>query len=238
MNKLTKIIIVAFIVLTNQTMNAQTFGIKGGFNLATLVELDQQYIYSINYSNNPGFHVGVSLDLPFSKFFSFEPALLFTTNGTKYEVSESGVTYSGKANLYYIDVPLNLKLGIKLDRRGKNKLFFSAGPYIGYGIMGKKEATFETAGQSESTSEDINWGSDADEDNFKHLDYGMCMGAGFEIGALSLGASYNFGIANISAYQENGLIAQNRVIQISVGYLFKGNSRGGYSRGKQHRRRR
>ena len=240
MKKLIKITIVAFLALFIQNVNAQTFGLKAGFNLATMHEMDLQYTYSNNYSFNPGFHAGFTLDLPFSEVFSFQPELLFSTGGTKYEVSQSGTDLSGKANLYYIEVPLNLKLGIKLDRRGKNKLFFTGGPYFAYGITGKVEAIITTSGQSESASEDVKWGDDATEDNFKPFDYGMDIGAGFEFGALSLGASYDFGFANISANQENGLLAQNRVLKISVGYLFKGNSRGGYGGGysKGHKRRR
>lgn len=42
----------------------------------------------------------------------------------------------------------------------------------------------------------------------------------------------------ISSYQENGLIAQNRVLMISIGYRFQGNSGGGYGGSYNRRRRR
>jgi len=238
MNKLIKILIIPFLGLFIQPLNAQTFGLKAGLNMSTMFEKDDQYTYSNNYTYNPGFHIGLTLDIPFNQVISFEPALMFTTKGTKYEISESGIVLNGKANLYYIDVPLNFKLGFKLDRRGSNKVFFTAGPYIGYGITGKLEASVDFNGQSESDSEDVKWGDNAEEDNFKNLDYGMTAGAGIELSALTFGVFYDYGFANISAYQENGLNAQNRVLKISIGYRFNANSKGGHKRGGHKRRRR
>lgn len=98
-----------------------------------------------------------------------------------------------------------------------------------------KKASIETNGQSESGSDDVSWGTDAEEDNFKNLDYGMSMGMGFELKALTIGSSYDYGFANISTYRENGLLAQNRVLKLSIGYLFKGNLRGGFNRGGNNR---
>lgn len=237
MKKIVKIGIVALLAILFQPSTAQTFGIKGGLNMSTMLEMDAQYVYSNNYSLKPGFHVGMTLDLPFNEYFSFEPALLFTSKGTKYEINESGTVLSGKANLYYIEMPLNFKLGFKMDRRGKNKIFFAAGPYLGYGIIGQLQTSLDVNGQSKSGSESVSWGSDAEENNFKNFDYGMSFGAGFEFSSIAIGVSYEYGMANISAYQENGLIAQNRVLMFSFGYLFKGNSRGGYNMGGYNRRR-
>jgi len=73
-------------------------------------------------------------------------------------------------------------------------------------------------GNSETEKEDINWGSDEDEDDLKRFDFGLSLGAGVELDAFQIGLSYGMGLANISPYTGNGMKTNNRVLAITGSY--------------------
>ena len=218
MKNLTKVLMILFLALFCYQTNAQTFGIKGGLNLANMLEKDDDDTYSNDYSMNPGFHLGLTVDVPLNDFLSFEPGLLLTTKGMKYEDDIMGFDVKAKANLYYLDVPLTLKASHDLG--GGLKMFGAVGPYVGLGLSGKVKVTAEYQGEKETEEEDVEWGNDEDEDDFKRLDMGLTFGAGVEINSILVGISYDLGLSNISAYQDDGTTSKNRVLKFSVGYRF------------------
>ena len=86
----------------------------------------------------------------------------------------------------------------------------------------KLKAEFTYGGESDSEEEDVEWGSDEENDDLKRLDFGLTMGAGVEISSIQIGLTYGLGLANISSYNDNGNKINNRVLGISVGYKFGG----------------
>jgi hypothetical protein len=122
---------------------------------------------------------------------------------------------TARMNLYYIDVPINLKLGYDL---GPAKVFGLVGPYVGVGVSGKVKSKAEYAGETEEETEDICWGDDPENDDLKRLDYGVTFGAGAQISALEISLSYGLGLANIDSYTDEGNITRNKVISISLAY--------------------
>ena len=114
-------------------------------------------------------------------------------------------------NVNYLDVPLNLKFST--DMSGTT-VYGIVGPYIGVAISGKQKF--------DGDSVDLDIGSDEDEDDVTRLDFGLSIGAGAEFGAISVGATYGLGLANISPYTDNGTKGKNRVFAISIGYKFGG----------------
>lgn len=207
-----------FVTLFCYQANAQTFGVKGGLSLSTMLEKDDDETYSNDYSMKPGFHVGFIVDVPLNEFLSFEPGMIITTKGMKYEDKIMGVDISAKANLYYLDIPLALKASHDLG--GGLKMFGAVGPYVGFGISGNVEAMAEYMGEEETEETDIKWGNDEYDDHFKRLDMGLTFGGGVEINAVLLGISYDLGLANISSYQDDGTTSKNRVLKFSIGYKF------------------
>lgn len=179
---------------------------------------DDDMTYSNEYKMKPGFHLGGTVDVPFNEFFSFEPGLMFTTKGMKYDAEILGVDISAKANLYYLDIPLTFKA--KHDLGGGTKIFGAFGPYVGIGLSGKVKATMTYQGQEETDEIDITWGSDENEDDLKRFELGLTFGAGVEIKSILIGISYDLGLSNISAYQDFGSTSKNRVLRFSVGYRF------------------
>ncbi|MEI6059137.1 MAG: porin family protein [Bacteroidota bacterium] len=198
---------------------AQTFGIKAGFNLSTMLSKDNDRTYRDIFKLNPGFHVGATAEVTLNKTFSFEPALLLTTKGYRYNqrlTLDDGTTVAQKDNttLYYIDIPLNVKATFKL---GNTKPYIFSGPYLGFGIAGnsKQEATY--LGHTYKSNTKINWGS-GDSPSYKRMDFGLNIGAGVAIKALAFGVSCSIGAANITNNTDKGHKTKNRGIGISIGY--------------------
>lgn len=216
MKNLVRILTFSLISLFVYQANAQNIAIKGGLNLANMLQKDDDDTYSNDFKMNLGFHIGATVDFPINDFLSFEPGLFITTKGYKVDEKDERINteFSMKANLYYLDVPLSLKASHDL---GNLKIYGAAGPYIGFGLSGKMKSTVKFMGEEKTDTENVKWGSD-DGDDLKRLDLGLAIGAGVEVSSFIIGLSYDLGLANISAYQEDGLAMKNRALKLTVGY--------------------
>jgi opacity protein-like surface antigen len=216
-------VLMSFGLFVSQS-NAQTFGVKAGLNLANMHTEDDSGTLSDDFKSQVGFHAGVTAEFPITEMLSFEAGLLASTKGFKQDSEETilgtTVSYKASSNLLYVDVPLTLKATFGISD-GAN-LFVQAGPYLGMGLSGKYKTETTVAGQTEKEESDIKWGSNADEDDLKRMDFGLTGGAGVEFNNISVGLSYGLGLANISAYTEENAKINNRVLGISVGYKFGG----------------
>jgi hypothetical protein len=103
-----------------------------------------------------------------------------------------------------------LKLG-----SGSTKFLIFAGPYLGYALSGKDKA--EAMGQSETATLKI---GSADTDDVKAMDFGLNIGVGVNVSNFLVTAQYGLGLSNLS--NSSGETVKNKVIGISVGYLFGG----------------
>jgi outer membrane protein W len=214
----TKISMIVLISLFCLQANAQSYGLKAGLNLSNMLNKDDDDTYSNDYKMNPGFHIGAIVDVPFNDLLSFETGLLFTTKGMKYEDEYLGTDLTTKVNLYYLDIPLTLKASYELGEG--LKMFGAVGPYVGVGLSGKIKSTTEYLDNETTNDDDIEWGSDEDEDDLKRLDMGLTFGGGVEFNSITIGISYDLGLSNISTYQDYGTTSKNRVLRFSVGYNF------------------
>lgn len=208
-----KTIIIACALLLATTMSfAQGlhFGIKGGANFS-IMNYDP-------HSNafQPGFNAGAILDIGLHDW-SIQPGIFYTTKGE--EINDLNILINGNpagsttqhTKLNYIQVPVNFLYHI--HAAPAISFYVGAGPYLAYGINGKI--------QDGQVSDDVNFHSKQEDYSlitFKNPD----IGAGFLAGVLfakkfSVDAGYDYGLTHIS---KEGPIA-NRVIKISVGYLFR-----------------
>ncbi len=217
MKNVTKLLTVLLISLFSLQTYAQTFGIRGGLNLATMIDKDDDGTYSDEFKMNPGFHAGVTAEFPFSEILSLETGLFFDTKGFKMDVTEMGIDVSTKASLNYLDVPVTIKASTEVSTGVK--IYGLVGPYIGVGLSGKVKGESSEEDFDVSVDEDVEWGSGEDDD-LKRLDYGLTAGAGVEIKGFLVGVSYDYGLANVSAYTDYGTIASHRILKFSIGYKF------------------
>lgn len=222
MEKLVKILsVVAIIFLGTTDAFAQRYGFKLGANLANM----KMNINSTDISSDnkiiTGMHLGPIAEFSLNDMFSIETGILGSLKGYKshYEETILNKTFESTSRLYllYIDVPLIAKVGFKV---GKSKIYVDAGPYMGIAAMGKNINISKTDGATEeSTTTDMKFGNTTDS-NFKRLDFGLTAGAGIEIGAVQISASYGLGLANLAPKHLEGFKATNKVIGISMGFLF------------------
>lgn len=95
---------------------------------------------------------------------------------------------------------------------GSGKFFVGAGPSIGFGISG----TYKSG----SEEEDVNFGSDS-EDDLKPFDFGGNILAGYELSnGLFFALNYNTTLNNLST--ESDVTSRNRYFGIRIGYLLGG----------------
>lgn len=212
-----KIILSVIAIATFGFSQAQEvkYGAKAGLNLATL----SGDIEDLN--SKIGFHIGAFAEIKFTEKFSFQPELLMSTQGAKYEYSESeifggtefGFSEESNLKLTYLNIPLMAKY------YATSKFSLEVGPQIGFLVSAKEDYEYV-----ETIDGDVDYSESEDgidvKDNFKSIDFGMNFGLGYNFtDNVSAGIRYNLGLSNI--LEDSGdFEAQNSVFQLSLGYRF------------------
>jgi hypothetical protein len=211
--------------------NAQQLSIIGGLNMSNMTEKDNDENYSKEeeYKIRFGGHGGLLYTHNFTDQLGIETGVMFNTKGFRVNfeeefIFENGpqksteemIKYKVHANLNYIDIPVMLKFNHDLNE--KVSLIGYTGPALGIAVGGKFKTKAEFMGETEEDTEDVNFGNDPEEDDFKRIDLGLMMGAGVMISNFRVGLMYNQGLLNISPYTENGFVSRNRVLSIGIGY--------------------
>jgi hypothetical protein len=196
MKNLLKIAFVCLFALTVTTAQSQIrFGAKAGLNISNMEFSTGTGSYTPD--SKVGFHVGGILEYSINDNLVLQPGLLFSTKGYKF----SNDFIDADVSLSCLEIPINVMY--KLDL-GTVKVFGFAGPYLGYSLSGK------------SGDNDIEFGSGENEMNA--MDFGLNFGAGAEFGQFQASLQYGLGLSNLS--NEDSGKAKNKVIGISVAYLF------------------
>jgi len=203
MKNLLRFTLIVCLMFSITNMQAQIkFGPALGLNLSTMKvksNLGDLYPKTI-----VGFNVGVISEFSLTSNLFLQPALLFSIKGSKFTITGEGETDTPS----FIEIPVNVvyKFG-----SGSTKFFLNAGPYFAYGIGGKIKW--------EGESDKIKFGS-GENDDYKAFDYGLNLGAGGEIDNFIISAHYELGLANLMPGGDANDKLNNRVIGLSIGYLF------------------
>ena len=215
MNKIIKGIAVIALSIISFSGQSQMIALKGGLNLSNIN--NSSVFGGLETSVTPGFHLGTTFDIPLNEMFAIETGLFATTKGYQIKESFFGLEIKSTTNILNLEMPVSFKVMFPL---GDNvKLYANAGGYIGVALVGVDQLTLEGFGESESDEEKIIFEEDEyGYRDYKRLDYGLTFGFGTEIKGFILGASYDLGLANISA--DDLTTIQNRVIKITLGYRF------------------
>jgi len=204
-----KLLLMLFIMFAFTSAQAQfKIGPKIGMNLSTMtlkssgISLDPQMLV--------GFHAGLITEISFTENLKLQPGILFSTKGSKYELTFLGETFDYSLTPGVIEVPVN---AFYIYGKGPVKLILFAGPYVAYGITGKSKINGE--------SQDILYGSTT-EDDMKPFDFGLNFGAGVNVNGFMISAQYGFGLLNLAPDNTGDTDMKNKVIGISVAYMFGG----------------
>ncbi len=213
------LITLLFAGLVGRDSFAQSFIVNAGFSLAEVKEKADGAL-ALDYDMKPGFHAGISAELPVNAWLSFVPGLLYSNKGAKIDQTFFGAKIKGNFNLHYLDIPLTVKASGRLGDDAK--VFGVLGPYVGLGLAGKvKGQTDDGQGGVESSSEKVSWGTSED-DQLKRLEMGATIGAGVEYKSYLISINYDYGISNIAPSNPDNGSARNRVLCLTLGYRFGG----------------
>ena len=185
---------VAFAALAIAGANAQVkFGVRAGLNHTDQAAKE----YDIKQETVPriSFHVGALVEYAFNDVVLMDAGLTYSNQGYKTKIGDGKV----------IDHTLNLPVWFKYDFAGFRP---KAGLYAGYILSQQTKA-----GDKVTT---------VDKDLYNHFDYGIGLGAEYNLpnNGLFFEASYNWGLANLQKNGDSKNYANNRVIQVGVGYKF------------------
>lgn len=179
-----------------------SFGAKGGVNFANFGGDDAE---EADMKSLTGFHLGLVAEFKFSERLSFQPELLYSSQGAKasetfFDEDFGNMNVDVKLKVDYISLPLLLKLypieGLSLD----------IGPQISILVDSDAEADF----QGENFSVDI-------KDETNSFDFSGAFGIGYHLPVgLFLQGRYILGFTDV--YEESNL--RNRLFQLSIGYKF------------------
>ena len=185
---------VAFAALAIAGANAQTkFGVRAGLNLADVAVKSEDV--KVESKIRPSFYVGGLAEFAFNDVVLMDAGLTYSNQGAKAKEGD-------RADIQHA---LNLPVCFKYDFAGFRP---KAGLYAGYILSQQTKA-----GDKVTT---------VDKDLYNHFDYGIGLGAEYNLpnNGLFFEASYNWGLANLQKNGDSKNYANNRVIQVGVGYKF------------------
>jgi len=189
-----------------------------GGSLNTVHDFDRT---SSSLSSILGFHGGVGLDIPLGDLVSIEPILRFNQKGFGVSSTEDmggGDVIKTDMSFRYSTMELPIMFNFNTEV-GDNKLVYSVGPYIGYAVA-VREILTQTDGTN-SVSYDTKNMSDfmqnMVDNGMNRLDYGMILGARYEISNFTVGLNGAMSIQNF-----NGELSSNANkhmnLQLTIGY--------------------
>lgn len=185
------------IIICFSTINSfAQWNAKGGIDFSTLSSFN-------GVKSQTGFHLGIVYDIPISKKMYFQPGLLLTTNGFKFDKTES--VKDANISMYALEVPLICSFRPRISNT--MKLIADFGLYARYGLWGTKKYVFTDSSTTRTTPFDA----------YNRLDVGLNLGLGLSYKQLSLTGSYQIGFTNAEKEIAN---FKHQKYRMSVGYSF------------------
>jgi hypothetical protein len=188
-----KISLLAVASITAFIVHAQTLGLKGGLNLATLDNSQ-----SADFNSRLSYHAGLLINVPVGDQIAVQPEVIYSSQGAKYTLA--GLEHDLAIN--YINIPIMLQAKV-----GKG-FYAEVGPQLGL-LTGVKDK-----------ANDIETGFFTTDD-FKKSDVSLGIGLGYRgTSGLGLNARYNLGVTDINKVGSNNL--KNNVLQIGLSFNLSG----------------
>jgi hypothetical protein len=178
------LLLISMTYLTSQAQELKTmqFGVKGGLNLSNLYTSDASSSDMI-----AGFNIGVFDKLPVTSFLAIQPEFYITTKGASVTYNNLFVDGTAKFNLTYLEVPLLCVVNVT------KLLDLQFGPYVAYLIDGKVKNVANVSL--------FNFEQNINVNNYNRIDAGLVLGAGLDVGSITMGARYNLGMTKVGKTQ-------------------------------------
>ena len=219
MKKLKLSLVIALVGMVS-LVGAQTasLSVKGGLNMSNYYGNDLS-----DKNLKPGFHIGVGADLEFVPNISLQTGLFYSTKGAKYNYdAKIGGNLELDVTANYLQLPIHI--AYKIDITPGTKLVLHAGPYLAYGIGGKRKITSGWEAGNEIKIGPKNANAFDKDFGFKPFDVGVGLGVGAEFGIIMLDLGWDMGLNNIARKNEEIITPKNIKNQnayLSIGYKFQ-----------------
>ena len=164
---------------TTENSLSPKIGINGGVNLSNL------YVDDVKDENmKVGVNIGVFSKIPLSRGFAIQPELLYSNKGSKLTY-DNIIAGEGeyRFNLNYVELPV-----LAVFNLSKN-INIHAGPYVSFLASANVKDL-----KSDGTENKV---TDLKADSFNRFDYGLAGGIGFDFQNFTMGARYNYGLAEV-----------------------------------------
>jgi hypothetical protein len=193
-----KIIVILFAIFATNAVIAQVnFGLRAGYNLATVNSSDDEI--SEDGKALSGLNIGALMNVKLKGNLSFQTGLTIGAKGVS-------IAHDGHADKYKFtaaDIPMNLVLNTK------SGLFVGTGLNFGYNLSGKLDAEDDP---EENYSFEFGKGKD-----FFRSDLGLNFLAGYQTkSGLFLSANSLVGLKDLKPGPETW---KNNLFSISIGYM-------------------
>jgi hypothetical protein len=193
------IVILVAIFATNAAIAQVNFGLKAGYNSATVNSSDAEI--SEDGKALSGLNIGALMNVKLKGNLSFQTGLSIGTKG----VSVAHEGHADKFKFTAADIPMNLVLNTK------SGLFVGTGLNFGYNLSGKLDAEDDP---DENYSFEFGEGK-----NFFRSDLGLNFLAGYQTkSGLFLSANSLVGLKDLKPGPETW---KNNLFSVSIGYMFK-----------------
>ncbi len=213
MNTKKTLFILALIGLTLNSF-AQGFGISATYNSAKLkviydgkVQPEEDFVH---FNSVAGLGLELNYDIELSENLYGEIGASYQQKGLKYVVEGEGPNNSDivvNYRLNYLQIPLHLKYNYEIS--DDTYIFGFGGFDIGFVLSG-------TISDSEN-SQDLKFGSNKTEDDFKSSDFGLTLGAGVLYNNFEFRLGFTNGLSDINPRKRE---TYNRVFFAGLGYRF------------------
>lgn len=179
----------------------------GGVNFATWGGKDT----GPGATRRTGLHAGVMITAGISRLMAFEAGALYSQEGTGVDVP--GSTVVGGINVDYIRVPVLLKARATLQELPVHP-YLVAGSAFGFKVKCEVEA------RSGTQSSTVQCDDPALGLNLTSLDIGLVLGAGVDIGRLTVGLRYQPGLRSIDDTSNEPSDVHNTLLALTAGFAF------------------
>lgn len=211
-----KYFIITVIIFSVHFLSAQkhSIGITAGGTLSNMrSKVDGR---SVTIDSKFGFTAGIIADIELATNLSFQPQLNFTQKGSKEKDEFNGDKETLTLNLNYLELPLNIIYKIPT---GRNQFFIGGGPSISMGTGGKFIYK-SSAHPEENDKNDVNFGNNEEEDDFKSFDGGINITGGVYINKKFMVAlNYYQGFSNLFIKPVENESLRNRYFGLRFGFL-------------------
>ncbi|EPT34735.1 outer membrane protein beta-barrel domain protein [Bacteroidetes bacterium oral taxon 272 str. F0290] len=226
-----KLWVIGIVLISTLGVSAQVeFGVKAGVGFSTLSGPSEMRL---------AYKVGVESYIPLTRQdnWTFNPGLFFAAKGMNFKGfygKEQIVRANLGTYLDYLEMPLYIAYSLKFGRRMPAGIFFKAGPYIAYGLIGKTQIEVPDFENFRGTFGTNHFAGACDYDRLvryketetvtmpplHRFDAGLGVAVDFVVRHLTMGMECTYGLTPLCADMFLGAHPRNVMCIFNVGYRF------------------